>query len=414
MAIFLIGINHKTANTETRERHAVAENDYPKLIAELCRHENIEAAAVLSTCNRTEYYLSLKQPKLFQQTVQQTLQISTEDRHLYHKQDQQCAAHLFSVTAGIDSLVIGETQIQGQVKRSFEAALKITASPVLNQLFQMALKSAKAVRSNTEIGKNPVSVAHCAVRLSEQVFGDLSEQKILLVGAGETTELIIRYLINHGATTMSICNRSMLRARNLAKFFNADSFVLPVLPQRLAEFDLVFTATASPKPLITLNTVKHVLKRRKHRPMVMIDLSVPRNIEQRIKHLDDVFLYTIDDLQKVIENNLSRRQDTLKDARRIINAEAALFAQWQKRQKHHGLLKQLQQQVEQTKAELLKKQMPKDLNPEQQKKVTTLAHRLSKKISHQSIIGLRKIIESGNEEQILLSARLLGLNMDED
>lgn len=414
MAVFLIGINHKTANTAIREQHAVAESDYPNLVEKLCQHDNIEAAAVLSTCNRTEYYLSLKHPQLFRQTVQQSLQLSLEDPCLYHHKDQQCAAHLFAVTAGIDSLVVGETQIQSQVKRSFGAALTVTTNSTLNQLFQMALKSAKAVRSNTEIGKNPVSVAHCAVRLSEQIFGDLSEQKVLLVGAGETTELIIRYLINHGSNAISICNRSMLRAGKLADFFKAKSFVLPALPQRLAEFDLVFTATASPKPLITLNTVKHALKRRRHRPMVMLDLSVPRNIEQQIKSLDDVFLYSLDDLQQVIEENLSRRKNTLKEARRIINAEAELFAQWQKRQRHHGLLKQIQQQVEQTKIQLLEKQMPKDLSPEQQQKVMTLAHQLSKKISHPSISGLRTIIESGNEEQILLSAQLLGLKVNED
>lgn len=397
-----------------RERYTVAENEYTGAIEDLCQHPKIDAAAIISTCNRTEYYLVIQEAACWQQTVKEALGLDHDNEQFYHQLNGACAAHLFAVTAGIDSLVVGETQIQGQVKRAYEAATQVSANSELNQLFQMAFKSAKAVRSDTEIGKNPVSVAHTAVQLSRQIFGALSDQKILIVGAGETAELILRYLINHEATHITIANRTHEKARHLASFFGKNTLPLEALPQSLGEFDLVFTATSSPSPLITFDVAELAIKRRKHKPMVMIDLSVPRDIEPEIQSMDDVFLYAVDDLQKVIADNLNKRKSTVEAAMRIIDAEAELFVQWQKRQRHHGLLKQLQQRFTDIKEELIQKQMPKDLTDSQSQKVTTMAHQINKKVSHHSIMALRKVIESGNEEHIKLMAEAFDLSWNVD
>ena len=405
MPICVIGINHKTATTAEREGFTVAESDYQTHISQLCQHTNIDAAAIVSTCNRTEYYLALNQMSEWKSTVKGALSIDLSSPAFYHHLNVDCAAHLFSVTAGVDSLVLGETQIQGQVKRAFESSHAVAQNSEFHKLYQMALKTAKAVRSDTEIGKNPVSV-----QLSRQIFGDLAQQKVLIIGAGETAELIIRYLINHGAQHIVVANRTHSKAEKLASFFEKESHSLNALPQLLPESDLVFTATASPVPLVTQALAEQAIKWRKHKPMVMIDLSVPRDIEPSIKTMDDVFLYAVDDLQQVITENMSKRESTVESAKRIIEAEAELFAQWQKRQRHHDLLKQLQQRVTADKEQLLARHLPKGLSQQHQQKIETMAHQLSKKHSHHSITALRKVIESGNEEHIKLMAEVFDLS----
>lgn len=414
MSICVIGINHKTANTEDRERFTVAETDYQEHIGGLINHTNIEAAAIISTCNRTEYYLVLQNKEKWQETVATALNIDMSGKQFYHHFDGDCASHLFAVAAGVDSLVIGETQIQGQVKRAYEASHAQAANSEMSQVFQMAFKTAKAVRSDTEIGRNPVSVAHCAVQLSRQIFGALSDQNILIVGAGETAELILRYLINHGAEHISVTNRTTEKATNLARFFSKQAFELDALPQRLSGYDLVFTATASPTALIDKAVAEQAIKTRKHKPMVMIDLSVPRDIDPKIQSMDDVFLYAVDDLQKVITENMQKRHNTIESAMRIIDAEAELFTQWQKRQRHHDLLKQLQDRYTKEKEALLYKQMPKDLTDKQAQKINTLAHQITQKLGHESITALRKVIESGDENNIKMMAQAFDLKWNEN
>ncbi len=413
MSICLFGVNHKTADIAIRERFAVAESDYKKHIEETLRHPAIQSVVILSTCNRTEYYLSVTSVQAFKEFYASTFGQQDNRDVIYKMTGQDVVSHLFSVTAGIDSLVVGETQIQGQVKKAYETAKQVRMDSALDKLFQMAFKAAKLVRSETEIGRNPVSVAHCAVQLGRQIFGDLQQQKLLVVGAGETAELVIRYLINHQADTITITNRTRSKAEKMARIFNTGVMPLSDLERRLSEFDLIFTATACPHHLIVHQTTKLALKARKHRPMVMIDLSVPRDIDEAVKAFDDVFLYTVDDLQKVITDNMSRRQNTVVEARRIIEAEANLYMQWLRRRKYHNLLKQYQQRVDQDKIEALKNQRA-DIDEAGLQKMEILAHQVSKKVAHPVMAGLRKVIESGNEEHIKLMAELLNLDSDDD
>ena len=414
MAICVLGINHKTATLEVRERFTVAEHDYPAHLERLYQFPVVQSAVVISTCNRTEYYLSVPSIKAFQEQADDVLGFDSEANHVYLKTGQACAAHLFAVTAGVDSLVLGETQIQGQVKRAFDEASQFKQNGEMNKLFQMAFKTAKLVRSDTEIGRNPVSVAHCAVQLGRQIFGALDQQKVLVVGAGETAELLIRYLINHGTEDLTVANRTAENATKLARMFAASTLGFSAIASHLHEFDLVFTATASPDTLIKYEATLQALKTRKYKPMVMIDLSVPRDIDDRIAQLEDVFLYAVDDLQKVITENINRRASTIEEATRIIDAEAELLVQWIKRHRHHDLLKQYQNKVEHIKQSVLDRQLNQDLSEEQVKKLSTVAHQVSKKLSHDHISALRKIIESGNEDHIRLMAELFDLDMNDD
>ncbi len=413
MSICLFGVNHKTADIAIRERFAVAESDYQKHIQETLHHRAIKAVVILSTCNRTEYYLSVSSVQAFEDFYTATFGHQDNREVIYKMTGQDVVNHLFAVTAGIDSLVVGETQIQGQVKKAYETAKQVRIDSALDKLFQMAFKAAKLVRSETEIGRNPVSVAHCAVQLGRQIFGDLQQQKLLVVGAGETSELVIRYLINHQADTITITNRTRSKAEKMARIFDTGVMPLNDLDKRLGEFDLIFTATACPHHLITHAAAKQALVSRKHRPMVLVDLSVPRDIDDRIKSLDDVFLYTVDDLQKVITQNMNRRQNTVIEARRIIEAEATLFMQWQQRKKHHNLLKQYQHKVNREKLQVLEKKRS-DMDEASMQKMEILAHQISQKIAHPMMHGLRKVIESGNEEHIKLMAELLELDIDND
>ncbi len=413
MPIILFGINHKTAEIEVRSQFAVPEHAYADRINQLLAFEDIQGAVILSTCNRTEYYLSVSE-KAHHSALQQRLFGDADlSEVLYRKKQRACAGHLFAVTAGIDSMVVGETQIQSQVKRAHDVAREQGAlDKKLDKMFQMAFKAAKAVRSSTAIGKNPVSVAHCAVQLSKRVFGDLSQQKILIIGAGETAELIIRYLLNHEASSVAIANRTRLRAERLGRHFNLEVIALEHLPQWLHEFDLLFTATASPQPLVSLALARDAIKRRKHKPMVMVDLAVPRDIDAKIQDLDDVFLYTVDDLQKTIVENINKRQSALSDAERIIDAEVQLFLQWLKRLQYNDLIRQFMQRSAAVREEILQQHKIDDQHS-LQPLIDVITEQLVNKLMHPQITGLRQVIEQGDVKEIEWVSRLLQLNNDD-
>ena len=414
MAICVLGINHKTAELKIREQFTVAEADYQQHIEQVIQADVVDSAVLISTCNRTEYYLSVKSIAEFKQQADEILGFDSQAKYVYLKSGHPCAAHLFAVTAGVDSQVLGETQIQGQVKRAFDLASHFNLNGEINKLFQMAFKTAKLVRSDTEIGRNPVSVAHCAVQLGRQIFGSLNQQKVLIIGAGETAELLIRYLLNHDAKNLVITNRTTKNAEKLAHIFNASTLPFTNIGQQLHEFDLVFSATASPELLISHASTLAALKQRKYRPMVMIDLSVPRDFDEKINQLDDVFLYAVDDLQKVITGNMQRRENTVEEANRIIEAEAELLDQWIKSHRHHDLLKQYQQKVEAIKQVVINRQVTSNTSDEDVNKMSIIAHQVSKKLSHDHINGMRKIIESGNQEHIQLVAELFNLELNDE
>ncbi|WP_395375540.1 glutamyl-tRNA reductase [Marinicella sp. W31] len=408
MALVLFGINHNSAPLDVREKYAFSESDYAQNLAQLLEYEEIQCAVALSTCNRTEFYLSLEQGAEHEQVFQKVFSANMDVPHFYQSLDFDCARHLFRVAAGTDSVVVGETQIQGQVKKAYEIAQSVKPlNAELEKLFQMTFKTAKSVRSATEIGKNPISVAHCAVQLSEQIFGQLQFQNILVIGAGETSELVIRYLLNHDGGSITVSNRTASKAKHLAEHFNIKSIEMNRLGHDLSEFDLVFSATSSAQPIITFEMTEHALKTRKMKPMVMIDLAVPRDIDADIHALEDVFLYTVDDLKSVIVDNMNKRKSTLEEADRIIDAEVSLFMQWLQRLQYHALLKEFRESFISKKEEIVDAYRTGDDTMDA--KLEQLAHQLTNRMLHTPISKMREILETGSREEIRLVAELFDL-----
>lgn len=334
MAVWALGLNHHTAPLDLRGRFAFAVDRLaPTLDALRQFHARQPEAAILSTCNRTEVYCASDAPQ-----IDRTLSwlASAGDvpadalrQHAYVLQDDQAARHAFRVASGLDSMVLGEAQILGQMKNAVRAADSAGALGVtLNQLFQRSFAVAKQVRSSTEIGAHSISMAAAAVRLAGQLFEDLAQIRVLFVGAGEMIELCATHFAAHSPKSLAIANRTLERGEKLAARFGAEGLRLAELPERLHEFDAVVSCTASQLPIIGLGAVERALKKRRHRPLFMVDLAVPRDIEPEVRQLDDVYLYTVDDLAQVVQTAHASRQAAVAQAEAIIDAGVRSFVHW--------------------------------------------------------------------------------------
>ena len=418
MPILVIGLNHKTADVGIREQLSVPQDVVAKVAASFCEQVKIRACVIVSTCNRTEFYLSANQQQIVIDTFCQyfNFEYKNIEQHIYLKQNQQCIEHLFTVASGLDSMVLGEAQILGQVKSAYESSKQGGyLNNSLDRMFQTAFRVAKSVRSNTDIGKNPVSVANSAVLLSKQILGKLEGQNILVIGAGSTAELLVRYLHKHPYHGLTICNRSLANAQQLAKQFNADSFELKHISSQIADYDLIFTATASSEPIITVQMIKPAILRRKHKPIVIIDIAIPRDVDEKVKKFNDVFYYSVDDLQKVISQNLQSRQQAALIAKEIVSAEAQSFLYWLKAQQHTQLINNFQKETAKIrKASLDKalKQLQKGDDPENV--LFALANNLTKKLNHKPVKAIRTAIQSGDSLKIQYIKQLLELENNHD
>jgi glutamyl-tRNA reductase len=404
MSLMVVGLNHKTASIDIRESMSIVEDDMAKAVEFICQHRDIKACVVVSTCNRTEFYLSSSNhDSVIEQFCRwYDLAIDAISQHLYIKNKLQCIEHLFAVASGLDSMVLGETQILGQVKTAYAISKQVgQLDNALERLFQSAFRVAKSVRSDTDIGKNPVSIANSAVQLSKQIFGKLAQQNILMISAGATAELLLRYLSKHPYHQLSVCNRSLDNAHLLAKQFGCDAFALDDLPSRIADFDLIFSATASKTPIINSDTIKAALKQRKHRPMVIIDLAIPRDVEENVKKFNDIFYYAIDDLQKVISKNLHSRQLSAIRAKEIINAEAESFLYWLDSQQHTQLIHNFQKETAKIRKHCLDKALKKLKSGKDSEEVLFyLANTLTNKLNHAPVKAIRTAIQSGDLDKI--------------
>jgi glutamyl-tRNA reductase len=352
MAVWALGLNHTTAPLDLRGRFTFTVEQMGSTIATL-RHTfspNSEVA-ILSTCNRTEIYCAGSEAQM-QQTMAWLAQsggVSAEDLkdHTYALLEADAARHAFRVASGLDSMVLGEPQILGQMKDAVRAASEAGAlGTTLNQLFQRSFAVAKEVRSSTEIGAHSISMAAAAVRLASQLFEDLSETRVLFVGAGEMIELCATHFAAKNPKAITIANRTLERGEKLAAQFSSEVMRLADLPQRLHEFDVVISCTASTLPLIGLGAVERALKQRKHRPMFMVDLAVPRDIEPEVKSLEDVYLYTVDDLSDVVQTGQANRQAAVAQAEAIIDAGVQSFEHWMDQRSNVPLIQQLNAQSE--------------------------------------------------------------------
>ncbi|MCX7225047.1 MAG: glutamyl-tRNA reductase [Burkholderiales bacterium] len=356
MPVWALGLNHTTAPLDLRGRFAFAiEQIEPTLLALRRALSRPPEAALISTCNRTEIYCAGEQPEL-ERTLDWLAQSggvspTTLRSHAYTLQDGHAARHAFRVASGLDSMVLGEPQILGQFKDAVRAAEAAgTLGSTLSQMFQRSFAVAKEVRSSTEIGAHSISMAAAAVRLSGQLFEDLGKVNILFVGAGEMIELCATHFAAKSPKRMVIANRTLERGEKLASRFGGEVMHLAEVPARLHEFDAVVSCTASTLPIIGLGAVERALKQRRRRPMFMVDLAVPRDIEPEVKALGDVYLYTVDDLAGVVQTAQASRQAAVAQAEAIVDAGVQSFMHWVDQRNAVPLIQQLNAQADEWRA----------------------------------------------------------------
>src|SRR6476661_6623892 len=359
MAVWALGINHTTAPIDLRGRFAFALDQVaPTLDALRQSFQGLSRkpeAAILSTCNRTEIYCAGPEhaldPTIEWLATSGGVQPALLRSHAYMLRDGMAARHAFRVASGLDSMVLGEAQILGQLKDAVRVAEQAGAlGTTLNQLFQRSFAVAKEVRTSTEIGAHSISMAAAAVRLAGQLFEDLTKIKVLFVGAGEMIELAATHFAARNPARIAIANRTLERGEKLATRFGGQVMRLADLPGRLHEFDIVVSSTASQLPIIGLGAVERAVKVRKHRPMFMVDLAVPRDIEPEVKALEDVYLYTVDDLAQVVQTGQANRQAAVAQAEAIIDAGVQSFLHWMDQRRAVPLIQQLNAQADEWRA----------------------------------------------------------------
>ena len=408
MTLLAVGINYNTAPVSIRERLSFPAEILKSSLQELWHIREINEAAILSTCNRTELYCTstTANKQVLIDWVAQSKQINADDftPYLYCHTDSELIRHMFRVACGLDSMILGEPQILGQMKTAYQAACEAgTLGKRLGKLFQHTFTAAKKVRTDTAIGSSPVSVAFAAVQLAQQIFDKLSEQTALLIGAGETIELTARHLSQQGIGRIIVANRTYDKAHALAMQFNGYAIALSELPVHLAEADIVISSTASQLPILGKGRVESALKKRKHKPIFMVDLAVPRDIEAEVEQLRDVYLYTIDDLQNTIDQNMNSRRLAAEQAEEIIDTQVDYFLAWLRAQGAQSTIQDYRHQAEQSRDEALQKALSllKNGIPAEQV-LNRLAHSLTNKLIHTPSAQIRTAAE--NERHDLIAA----------
>lgn len=424
MTLIAFGINHKTAPVDIREKVAFAPEKMESALHECVKNGEVNEAAIVSTCNRTELYFSLHENEAKEDDFKKQLEwfcqyhnLKVEDvePYIYLHSNNDAVQHILRVASGLDSLVLGEPQILGQIKDAYSTANDAgTIGRQLNRLFQHTFSVAKQVRTDTAIGASPVSVAFAAVSLAKRIFANISEHTALLIGAGETTELVARHLADQGVKKMIVANRTVERAQTLANNFNAEAIALSDMPERLVEADIIIASTASQLPILGKGAVERALKSRKHRPMFMVDIAVPRDIEPEVGSLDDVYLYTVDDLHEVIEEGRHSREEAAKQAEEIIENQVDHFMGWLRSLKGVDTIRAFREQAEQMRDEQLaqaQKQLAAGKDPEQV--MNELARTLTNKLIHEPTAQLNQAAYSGRKELLDHARELFNLEPEE-
>ncbi len=330
MDLIIVGLNHRTAPVSLREKVAFDESQLAQVLPALKEYGNFRELAILSTCNRTETIAvgDSPDPAIIINWLAEyhKLPVTQLQDSTYSYKEYKAVQHAMSVACGLDSMVLGETQILGQFKDCFALAQKFnTTGPDLNNLAQSTNRVTKKVRTETGLGENPVSVASIAVTLARQLFSDISSCNVLLIGAGETIELLATHLRSANVTNLVIANRTFSNAELLAKNFHAHAISLEAVPHKLESTDILISSTGSRLPILSKSTIENALKSRRHKPIFMVDLAVPRDIEPEVSSLRDIYLYGIDDLQEIVSENMTLRQDAVQDALQIIDEAVAGF-----------------------------------------------------------------------------------------
>ena len=414
MTLLAFGINHNTAPLAIRERVAFAPDTLEQALLQARERAGLSEVAILSTCNRTEIYAAsdAELDALLAWLLDHTqMNAQAFSRCYYCFRDADAVGHMMKVAGGLDSLVLGEPQILGQMKSAYAVASQAgTVGATLHATFQRVFGVAKRVRSETAIGENPVSVAYAAVTLAQQIFSDLKEDTALLVGAGETIQLVARHLKEQGIRRLVVANRTLERAEVLSREFGAEAILLADIPEHLHRADIVISSTASQLPLLGKGAVESALKKRKHKPMFMLDIAVPRDIEEEVGALDDVYLYTVDDLHAVIDQNKKSREAAAGKAREIIAEGVAEYLKTQRAQDASATIRAYRAQAEaHAAAELDKVQRALEAGGDPQQLLVQLSRALTNKLLHPPSVALRQAGAEGRNEIVSAARELFGL-----
>lgn len=404
MPLLALGISHHTAPVDIREKVAINRPQYPDYIRQLLELDGVEEAVILGTCNRTEFYClcaNNAEHELMRWVHQvHEIPIGQLDPYFYQHSGEDAVRHLMRVAGGLDSLVLGEPQILGQIKEAWQVALDAGgAGRILDRLFQHTFATAKSIRTNSGIGSHPVSVAYTAVTLARQIFGDLSQQNVVLLGAGEMIQLCGKHLREQGITRIEIVNRSLQAAEELARELQASATTLDKLDEVLPRADILISSTASPTHIISVTAVKSALRRRRHRPMFMVDIAVPRDIDPAVQRLDDVYLFTIDDLQQVVDENMQQRQTAAVAAGSEVELSVEAFMRWMYGIRAARSLKRIRSQSHAHESVLVEKALKRlqsGQDPEQT--LSQLANALTNRILHEPTQRLREAAEEQQYE----------------
>ncbi|TMN91559.1 glutamyl-tRNA reductase [Pseudoalteromonas phenolica] len=418
MTIIALGINHKTASVELREKVAFSPEQLSNALSQLASSEQFKETVIVSTCNRTELYCSLEHSN--SQALLKWLAdfhcIDTEQLkdNVYIHQNQDAINHLMRVACGLDSLVLGEPQILGQIKQSYNSAKQHDCVlPTFERLFQKTFSVAKQVRTETDIGASAVSVAYAAVNLAKHIYGQLDKTKVLLIGAGETIELVARHLYQQHPKAITVANRTIERAKNLGEEVEADVISLAQLPEKLHDADIVISSTASTLPIIGKGMVEQALKQRRHKPMLFVDIAVPRDIESQVGELDAAYLYSVDDLQAIVNENMASREQAAEQAQEIILQKTHEFAKWQRSQGSIDVIRQYRDSAQEVKTELVEKAVNQLQSGKSAEKVLLeLANKLTNRLTHAPTRAIQAAAQEGDIDKLAVLKQTLGIEQE--
>jgi glutamyl-tRNA reductase len=417
MQLVAFGINHQTAPLSVREQVAFDAETMVPALRDLVDHGAAREATILSTCNRTEVYCSTQEPgqPIHWLADYHKLQPAEIEPYLYVLPHEQAVKHAFRVASGLDSMVLGEPQILGQMKQAVRSAEEAgTLGFLLHKLFQRTFSVAKDVRSQTEIGTNLVSMAAAAVKLAERIFPSIGDQNVLFIGAGEMIELNAVHFAARSPKQITVANRTLERAQVLSRRINGHAITLNELPEQLAHHDIIVTCTASPLPILGKGMVERALKARKHRPLFIVDLAVPRDVEEEVAELDDVFLYSVDDLGELVRDGLDARQSAVKEAEVIIDVGVSNFIHWMRSREMVPTIRALRDHVDRQRRHELGKAMRLLARGESPEKVLeALSNSLTNKFLHAPTHALNQMQTDEREAFLDVIHRLYQLHTPE-
>lgn len=415
--LFAFGINHNTAPVDVREQVAFEPASLDQALRDLVDREPVREAAIVSTCNRTEIYCSTSEPERAIDWLARFHHLDSNriEPFIYSLPEARAVDHAFRVASGLDSMVLGEPQILGQLKDAVRSAEKAgTLGSVLHKLFQSSFSVAKDVRTRTEIGASSISMAAAAVRLSERIFPSVAEQRVLFVGAGEMIELCATHFAAKAPSAICFANRTTDRAAELAGRFGAATIALSDLPQQLSAFDIVVSCTASPLPILGKGLIERCVKARRHRPVLMVDLAVPRDIEAEAGDLDDVFLYTVDDLGGIIREGMDSRRAAVDQAEAIIRSGVGAFMHWLDTREVVPTIRALREQAEQMRRnEVARAVSAMERGDDPKAVLEQFSRALTNKFLHAPTSAIKQVESQQRAELVNALARLHGIDPEE-